>query len=91
MYTQKGEPSGKILLVYFFDATGKRLTGRMQPGHLGLSCLTHETDELEALQTRLDPSAIVTPPTRIADPEDAYRVMLVRGPNEEMFEFFERG
>ncbi len=90
MYTREGEPSGKILLVHFFDATGKRLTGRMQPGHLGFSCLTHETDELDTLRGRLDPDAIVTPPTSIADEQGTYRMMLVRGPNEEMFEFIQR-
>ena len=91
MYTGDNEPSGKILLVHFFDATGKRLVGRMRPGHLGFSLLSHETDEMDALHGRLDENVVVTPPTSIVDPEGDYRVMLVRGPNEEMFEFFERG
>ena len=90
MYTKEGEPSGKILLLHFFDATGKRLTGRMQPGNLGFSMLIHETDELDALHGRLNSGAVVTPPTLIRDPDGDYRVMLARGPNEELFEFFER-
>ncbi len=89
LYAQKGEASGKILLVHFFEQTGKRLTGRMKPGHLGFSLLTHDTDDLDALHTRLRAvgAEIVTPPTLIKGDGAAYRVMLAKGPNEEMFEF----
>ena len=53
MYTQKGEASGKILLVHFFERTGRRLVNRMKPGNLGFSLLTHDTDDINGLYTRL--------------------------------------
>lgn len=88
LYAQKNEPSGKILLVHFFDQTGKRLTGRMRPGHLGFSLLTHDVEDIDALQQRLVAAgaSIVTPPTLIED-ESPYKMMLAQGPNEELFEF----
>lgn len=93
LYAEPGEPSGKILLVHFFAATGKRLTGRMQPGHLGFSLLTHLVDDLDSLHRRLEEAgaAIICPPQPVTLPEGVARVMLVRGPNEEMFEFLQRG
>ena len=93
MYTQKGEASGKILLVHFFDRTGKRLTGRMKPGNLGFSLLTHDTDDVNALYTRLRAvgADVVTPPTLVEGDGAPYRVMLAKGPNEEMFEFVQAG
>jgi catechol 2,3-dioxygenase-like lactoylglutathione lyase family enzyme len=91
LYAQPGEASGKILLVHFFAATGKRLVGRMQPGHLGFSMLTHLTPDLDALHERLQAGgvSIVCPPQLVMLPDGATRMMLVRGPNEEMFEFLE--
>ncbi len=93
MYTQKGEASGKILLVHFFDRTGKRLAGRMKPGNLGFSLLTHDTDDINALYTRLRAvgADIPTPPTLIEGDGAPYRIMLAKGPNEEMFEFVQAG
>lgn len=90
LYAQEGEPSGKILLVHFFDQTGKRLTGRMRPGHLGFSLLTHDVDDIEALWQRLSAvgASIITPPTLIED-ASPYKMMLAEGPNEELFEFTE--
>ncbi len=91
LYAQPGEPSGKILLVHFFEATGKRLVGRMQPGHLGFSLLTHLVADLDGLQARLDAAGvpILCPPQWVTLPDGAARMMLVRGPNEETFEFVE--
>lgn len=92
MYAQSGEPSGKILLVHFFDATGKRLVDRMTPGHLGFSLLSHETKELDQLYEwcRANAVHVVTAPTEINDSGSRYRVMMICGPNEEMFEMIER-
>ena len=92
LYADEGEASGKILCVHFYDRTGKRLTGRMKPGKLGFSLLTHDTDDLDALHDRLKGmgSEIVRPPVDISGDGDDYRMMLVKGPNEEMFEFTQR-
>ena len=88
MYVEPGQPSGKILLVHFFDQTGKRLEGRMMPGRLGFSLLSHDCDDLEALKDRLASAGarIVVDPTWV----DEYRLMLVEGPNCELFEFTQR-
>lgn len=87
MYVEPDEPSGKILLVHFFDQTGKRLEQRAGPGKLGFSLLTHDCDDLDALQQRLEGigARILVPPVAVDD----YRLMLVEGPNCEVFEFTE--
>lgn len=92
LWADEGEASGKILCVHFFDRTGKRLTDRMKPGKLGFSLLTHDTDDIEALHERLSGMGydIVQPPVDIKGDGDPYRMMMVRGPNEEMFEFTQR-
>ena len=92
LYGDPPEASGKILCVHFFNRTGKRLTGRMRPGHLGFSLLTHDAKNLDELHQKLRVygSEIVTPPTLITDDGMPYKVMLAKGPNEEMFEFTQR-
>lgn len=92
LYAQPGEPSGKILVVVFNPSSGKRLVGRMRPGHLGFSLLTHPANDLDALHARLERAgrAIYTPPTRIDWNGGERRMMLAEGPNEELFEFVER-
>jgi catechol 2,3-dioxygenase-like lactoylglutathione lyase family enzyme len=87
MYVEPDEPSGKILLVHFFDQTGKRLEGRAGPGKLGFSLLTHDCDDLDALHQRLEGigARILATPRAVDD----YRMMLVEGPNCEVFEFTE--
>jgi catechol 2,3-dioxygenase-like lactoylglutathione lyase family enzyme len=91
LYAQPGEASGKILLVHFFAATGKRLVGRMQPGNLGFSLLTHVASDLDGLAARVAAAdaTVVCPPQWVTLPDGMTRIMLVRGPNEEMFEFVE--
>jgi catechol 2,3-dioxygenase-like lactoylglutathione lyase family enzyme len=93
LYAQPGEASGKTLLLYFHGRSERRLAGRMRPGHLGLSLFCHETDDLDALARTLPAlgGTIVTPPMRVATSAGARRVMLVRGPNEELLEIGERG
>jgi len=88
LYQQVDEPSGKILLVHFGDLSKRRLEGRMHPRHLGVALFHHEANDLDGLHTQLRAigANILAAPQRV----DAERVMLVRGPNEELFEFTER-
>ena len=86
VFREPGEPSGKVLLVHFTGAGGRRLTGRMRPGALGVVLLTHEVDGLDALTE--------TPGLRVESGPlvvDGRRTLLARGPNEELFELVERG
>jgi catechol 2,3-dioxygenase-like lactoylglutathione lyase family enzyme len=89
LYGDSPEASGKILCVHFFNRTGKRLTGRMKPGHLGFSLLTHDAKNLDELHQKLRVfgAEIITLPTLITDDGKPYKMMLAKGPNEEMFEF----
>jgi catechol 2,3-dioxygenase-like lactoylglutathione lyase family enzyme len=86
------EPSGKILLLYFHEATGKRLVDRMRPGHLGFSLLTHLCEDLDALADDVAKAGfeIFSGPGEVEIDGETRRIMLVKGPNEEMFEFIEQ-
>jgi catechol 2,3-dioxygenase-like lactoylglutathione lyase family enzyme len=85
LYQNPAEPSGKLLLVHFGGSGGKRLTQRMHPKRLGVGLFTHRTRDLEQLYANLVSigARIELPPTELAHE----RVLLVRGPNEELFEF----
>jgi catechol 2,3-dioxygenase-like lactoylglutathione lyase family enzyme len=89
LYAAKGEPSGKILVLQFGGGHGKRLTGRMKPGNLGFSLLSHRVSNLDALSTRLNSTdyRLVTPLTEVVRGDRTERVLIAIGPNEEMFEF----
>jgi len=92
IYQQPDEPSGKYLLVHFFEASKRRLEGRMRPGHLGISLYTHDVEDLTGLERRLREAGveIVSGPTTVAaGPAGTYRALLARGPNEELFELRE--
>ncbi len=91
VYASPGEPSGKILVLHFEGAGGVRLAGRMRPGRLGFSLMSHATDDLDALHRRVTAGgfSVFQPPVRVDWAGRERRVMLVRGPNEEMFEFRE--
>lgn len=93
LYAAPGEASGKILLVHFFERTGKRLVGRMRPAHLGFSLLTHETDDLEALHKAVleGGQRVLTAPVPVSGWPGDRKVMLAEGPNEELFEFYQHG
>ena len=87
-YQSNGEPSGKILLVYFGGASKRRLVSRMHPSRLGVGLYTHATRDLAALRQRLSDAGA---PIEVAPMDvDGERTMLVRGPNEELFEFVEQ-
>ena len=92
MYAGANEPSGKIIVIYLSDDSAPRLVGRMKPGHLGLSLFTHDTDDIEGLYQRLKTadSEVITPPLDVEDDSGPYRVMIAKGPNEELFEFTQR-
>ncbi|MFT3966234.1 MAG: VOC family protein [Sphingobium sp.] len=91
IFKGQDEPSGKILVLNF-SAPGRRLTDRMKPGNLGFSMMTHMVSDIGALHERLEADGyiIVTPPAEVDVAGDARRIMLVKGPNEEMLEFVER-
>ena len=88
IYTSPGEASGKILLVHFYERSGKRLAGRMRPGNLGFSLLTHLTPDVDAAAARVarEGFEIVTAPVTVDVAGASRRVALVRGPNEELLE-----
>jgi len=87
-YQSGHEPSGKILLVYFGGQSKRRLTGRMHPSRLGVGLYTHATRDLRVLRQRLSD---VGAPIEVAPMDvDGVSTMLVRGPNEELFEFVEQ-
>ena len=54
-YREQGEPSGKYLLVNFFDASTLRLAHRQQPGLLGIALYTHE---VAAVETWIERAAV---------------------------------
>lgn len=86
-YQSGEEPSGKLLLVYFGGQSQRRLAGRMHPSRLGVGLYTHATRDLATLAQRLQAvdAPIVAAPSMV----DGVATMLVRGPNEELFEFVE--
>jgi catechol 2,3-dioxygenase-like lactoylglutathione lyase family enzyme len=88
MYQDPNEPSGKILLVHFFELSTRRIAGLMHPSRLGVGLYTHDCNDLDALAARLRAGGapIEAGPDRV----DGERLMLVRGPNGELFEFSER-
>jgi catechol 2,3-dioxygenase-like lactoylglutathione lyase family enzyme len=91
LYAEPGEPSGKILVVHFAGAAGRRLAGRMRPGHLGFSLMTQFAPDLDALERELRAAGgrIMTPPVEVPWHGGTRRIMLAHGPNEELFEFVE--
>lgn len=88
MYQDLNEPSGKILLVHFFERSTTRIAGRMHPSNLGVALYTHDTGDLEALAARLTAGGvpIEAEPANV----DGERALLARGPNGELFEFTQR-
>jgi catechol 2,3-dioxygenase-like lactoylglutathione lyase family enzyme len=92
LYQDPKEPSGKILLVHFASPQpARRLTDRMHPRRLGVALYRHAARDLDSLceqiaaHTARSGATLVQAPTQVG----ATRRMWVRGPNEELFEFFE--
>lgn len=91
LYAEPGEPSGKILVLHFGGDPGRRLAGRMRPGHLGFSLMTQFAPDLDALERALRAAGarIMTPPVEVPWDGGTRRILLAHGPNEELFEFVE--
>jgi catechol 2,3-dioxygenase-like lactoylglutathione lyase family enzyme len=93
VYRDATQPSGKVLVIHFFEATTGPLAHPMTPGNLGISLFSAGCDDLDALESRVRALdfAISTRPTHVALGDGApARVMLVRGPNQELLELIER-
>lgn len=93
LFRDPAQPSGKVLAVHFHERAGAPLRHRMRPGNLGISLFSSRCANLEALRERLQAGGVVDdlPISNVAlgDGMPA-RVMFVRGPNSELFEFVER-
>ena len=89
VYQSDQEPSGKTLLVHFYGASERRLTGRMRPGSRGVSLFSHRARDLATLQRGIEEFglSVLTPPTEVEGLHGAQQLMLAVGPNEELFEF----
>lgn len=84
-----GEPSGKLLFVHFAGAPGKRLTGRMRPGKLGVNLFSYTASDLDATLERACEAGgtLLRGPTQVGET----RVALLQGANEELLELTEGG
>jgi catechol 2,3-dioxygenase-like lactoylglutathione lyase family enzyme len=93
MYRERRQPSGKVVLVHFYDRTTGPLSHPMRPGQLGLTLFTCRCSSLEALSGRFGRAGgqVESVIQHVAvDQGQPCRVMLVRGPSGELFEFVER-
>lgn len=86
------QASGKILLIRFQGPAQRRLRGRMRPGNLGISLYSCEVEGLDVLKGAIEASGqrILSGPTRFRFGGVKGRLMLAQGPDEVLFEFFER-
>ncbi len=93
LYRERRQPSGKVVLVHFYDRTTGPLAHPMRPGQLGISLISCRCNSLDALSGRFGRAGgQVESVIQHAAVDDGTpcRVMLVRGPNGELFEFLER-
>ena len=79
-----GEPSGKLLFVHFAGAPGKRLTGRMRPGRLGVNLFSYTASDLDTtLEKACKAGAtLLRGPSQVGEK----RIALLLGANEELLE-----
>ena len=84
-----GEPSGKLLFVHFAGAPGKRLSGRMRPGKLGVNLFSYTASDLDATLEKACEAGgdLLRGPTQVGET----RVALLLGANEELLELTEGG
>ena len=84
-----GEPSGKLLFVHFAGVPGKRLTGRMRPGKLGVNLFSYTASNLDATIEKACKAGgtLLRGPTQVGET----RVALLLGANEELLELTEGG
>jgi len=93
LYRERRQASGKVVLVHFYDRTTGPLAHPMRPGHLGISLISCRCPNLDALSARFGRAGgHVESVIQHAAVDEGVpcRVMLVRGPNGELFEFVER-
>jgi catechol 2,3-dioxygenase-like lactoylglutathione lyase family enzyme len=92
LFAEPGEPSGKILLIQFLDVSRKRLQGRMLPANRGFSMITLAAADLDSLAPKLESlgGRVLTTPVEVDAAGGRQRLMLVIGPNEELFEIIEQ-
>jgi catechol 2,3-dioxygenase-like lactoylglutathione lyase family enzyme len=93
LYRERRQASGKIVLVHFYDKTTARLARPMQPGQLGITLFSCRAPSLDALSARFGRAGGKVESViqhAAVDEGTPCRVMLVRGPNGELFEFVER-
>lgn len=84
-----GEPSGKLLFVHFAGAPGKRLTGRMRPGKLGVNLFSYAVSDLDATLEKACEAGgtLLRGPSEVGET----RVALLLGASEELLELTEGG
>lgn len=92
VYAAPGDASGKYLLLQFNDPEGgRRLTGRMRPGHLGVALFTHDTDDLDARLVAAETHGIRASSVHVRqEPDGSFRTAFLIGPNEELIQLRER-
>ena len=93
LYRERRQASGKVVLVHFYDRTTGPLAHPMRPGQRGISLISCRCSSLDALSARFGRAGgQVESVIQHAAVDDGTpcRVMLVRGPNGELFEFVER-
>lgn len=93
LYRERRQASGKVVLIHFYDRTSGPLAHPMRPGQLGISLISCRCSNLDALSARFGRAGgqVVSVMQHAAVDDGApCRVMLVRGPNGELFEFVER-
>ena len=86
------QASGKVLLIRFQGPAQRRLRGRMRPGNLGISLYSCEVEGLDALKRAIEVAGLqaLSGPALSSLGGEKGRVMLAQGPDEVLFEFFER-
>lgn len=93
LFRDPAQPSGKILGIHFHERTTGGLRNPMRPGNLGINLFSTRCPNLEPLRERLQHAGLAghLPIVHVAlgDGMPA-RVMMIRGPNWELFEFIER-
>ena len=93
LFREPAQPSGKILGIHFHERTTANLATPMRPGNCGINLFSTRCDQLEPLRERLQRAGLAghLPIVHVAlgDGMPA-RVMMIRGPNGELFEFIER-
>lgn len=93
LYRERRQPSGKVVLIHFYDRTTGPLAHPMRPGQLGIALISCRCANLDALSGRFGRAGGQVESViqhAAVDGGMPCRVMLVRGPNGELFEFTER-